>query len=92
MQAVRMSLRSPILVATQAMGIINIPLHSGRNEVVNIENMSLAPSIPAKRIMTALSVRVTSPRKPQHEDKVALISEELHFFELSAFINLLIHC
>ena len=49
-----------------------------------MENMSPAPSIPAKRIITALSVSVISPRKPQQDDSVVLISALLRISGVGA--------
>ena len=46
------------------MGIRNTPFMKGMTEVVSMENISPAPIMAAKRMMTALSVKVTSPRAP----------------------------
>ena len=71
MQAVRITRFSPAAATSAAIGIRQQPFSSGRTEVVSIERVSPAPSIPAKRMTTALSVSVTSPRKPQQEETTA---------------------
>ena len=56
------------------MGMSMTPLMKGMMAVVSMENISPAPIMAAKRIITALSVSVTSPRAPVHAERIVAFS------------------
>ena len=60
----------PIRVARYAMGIRSAPFIKGMMAVVSMENMSPAPIMAAKSMITALSVKVASPRAPVQAERM----------------------